>query len=264
LVRLDGELVDGIVDLDPATQRAVAVWAARRACAAAGLTDLDWVKLALAGLERGGSLPFADLGEAFRLLSADPHVRRTTVASYDGRHEHLSQQHMAVPALWSAAADDPLCGRAGVPVPCDGHGSGSTTGASCPRCATHSPSWRNVILAVAGVVLKSNSTFYGVDARPATERRRRTYACRQRPQITPRTGRAVAGSRGHGPEQNHAVLGRPSTVGITSGWASTMVRSGTLLSCEDAVQGVHTADGFPPGEWVRWITANCDDSLRFV
>jgi hypothetical protein len=76
------------------------------------LTDLDWVKPALAALDRGESLQFADLGEAFRLLRADPHVRRTTVASYDGRHEHVSQQHMAVPALWSAAADDPL--RAGL------------------------------------------------------------------------------------------------------------------------------------------------------
>ena len=108
LARLDRELVDGIADLDPATQRAVAVWAVRWACAAAGLNDRDWVKSALAALERGDSLPFADLGEAFRMLRADPHVRRTTVASYDGRHEHVSQQHMAVPALWSAAANDPL------------------------------------------------------------------------------------------------------------------------------------------------------------
>jgi hypothetical protein len=108
LARLDRQLVDGIAGLDPATQRAVAVWAARRACAAAGLTDLDWVKPALAALERGESLPFADLGEAFRLLSADPHVRRTSVASYDGQYKRVSQQHMAVPALWSAAAGDPL------------------------------------------------------------------------------------------------------------------------------------------------------------
>jgi hypothetical protein len=108
LARLDRELVDRIAGLNPATQRAVAVWAARRACAAAGLTGLDWVKPALSALDRGESLPFADLGEVFRLLSADPHVRRTSVASYDGRHEHISQQHMAVPALWSAAAADPL------------------------------------------------------------------------------------------------------------------------------------------------------------
>ncbi len=108
LARLDRKLLDGIAGLDPATQRAIAVWAARRACAAAGLTDLNWVNAALAALERGASMPFVDLGEAFRLLSADPHVPRTTVASYDGRYERISQQHMAVPALWSAAADDPL------------------------------------------------------------------------------------------------------------------------------------------------------------
>ena len=145
LARLDRELVDGIADLDPATQRAVAVWAARRACAAAGLTDLDWVKPALAALERGESLPFADLGEAFRLLRADPHVRRTTVASYDGRHEHLSQQHMAVPALWSAAPTT-RWGPGWSPCSTRWSRSGSTTGASCPRCATRSPSWRNVMI----------------------------------------------------------------------------------------------------------------------
>jgi hypothetical protein len=76
------------------------------------LTELDWVKPALAALERGELLPFADLGGAFRLLDADPHVRRTTVASYDGQFEHVSPQHMAVPALWSAAAEDRL--RAGL------------------------------------------------------------------------------------------------------------------------------------------------------
>ena len=76
------------------------------------MTELDWVKPALAALERGELLPFADLGGAFRLLDADPHVRRTTVASYDGQFEHVSPQHMAVPALWSAAADDPF--RAGL------------------------------------------------------------------------------------------------------------------------------------------------------
>jgi hypothetical protein len=94
--------------VDPATQRKVAVWAARQACAVAGLTDLEWVKPALAALEHREFLPFADIGEAFRLLNADLHVRRTTIASYDGQFERLSQQHMAVPALWSAAAADPL------------------------------------------------------------------------------------------------------------------------------------------------------------
>jgi hypothetical protein len=108
LARLDRELVDAIVGLDPVTQRAVGVWAARRACAAAGLTDLDWVKAALTALERGEPLPIAGLDEAFRLLGTDPRVRSTTVVSYDGRHERISQQHMALPALCSAAANDPL------------------------------------------------------------------------------------------------------------------------------------------------------------
>jgi hypothetical protein len=108
LAQLDRKLLDRIADLDPATQRAVAIWLARRAWAVAGLTDLDWAKPALAALERGESLPFADLRETFRLLRADPHVRFTTVTSYDGQLENVSRQHMAVPALWSAAADDPL------------------------------------------------------------------------------------------------------------------------------------------------------------
>jgi hypothetical protein len=108
LAQLDRKMLDRIAGLDAATQRAVAIWLARRAWAVAGLTDLDWVKPALAALERGESLPFADLRETFRLLRADPQVRFTTVTSYDGQFENVSQQHMAVPTLWSAAADDPL------------------------------------------------------------------------------------------------------------------------------------------------------------
>jgi len=108
LARLDRELLDGIAGLDAMTQRRISVWAAQRACAAAGLTERDWVKAVLVALERGERLPFADLADAFRLLQADSHVRGTTVTSYDGRHERVSQQHMAVPALWSAVAEDPL------------------------------------------------------------------------------------------------------------------------------------------------------------
>jgi hypothetical protein len=122
---MDRKVVDGIADLDPTTQRAVAIWLARRACGVAGLTDLDWVKTVFAAVERGESLPF-DLPEAFRLLRSATPARFTTVTarltahaptaahpliparSYDGQLENVSQQHMAVPTLWSAAADDPL------------------------------------------------------------------------------------------------------------------------------------------------------------
>jgi hypothetical protein len=104
---MDRKVVDGIANLDPTTQRAMAIWVAQRACGVAGLTDLDWVKPALVAVERGESLPF-DLREAFRLLRADSRVRFTTVTSYDGQLENVAQPHMAVPTLWSAAADDPL------------------------------------------------------------------------------------------------------------------------------------------------------------
>jgi hypothetical protein len=53
-------------------------------------------------------LPFGDIGEAFRLLDADRNAPSTSVASYDGRCPRVSQQHAAVPSLWSAAANDPL------------------------------------------------------------------------------------------------------------------------------------------------------------
>jgi hypothetical protein len=44
LAQLDRDLVDGIADLDPATRRAVAVWAARRACAAVKMEIQDYSK----------------------------------------------------------------------------------------------------------------------------------------------------------------------------------------------------------------------------
>lgn len=108
LARLDRPLMDWITGLTPAAQRAIAVWAARRACAAANLTVLGWVQSALAALDRGNPLPFGDIGEAFRLLDADRNAPSTSVASYDGRFPRVSQQHAAVPSLWSAAANDPL------------------------------------------------------------------------------------------------------------------------------------------------------------
>lgn len=94
LARLDRELVDGITDLDPAIQRAFAVWAARRACAAAGLPSRHC----------GPPRPTTRWGPGW-----NPYSMR-----------------------WSR--------------------SGSTTGGSCPRCAMRSPSWRNLVLAVARVV----------------------------------------------------------------------------------------------------------------
>lgn len=110
MARLDRDLVEGLEHLDETTQRAVAVWAARQACDEAGLSDLDWITPALSALEHGGPLPrpFDDHRAAFEQLRTDARVPRTTVPSYDGRHDRVSQQHMALPALWAAAAADPL------------------------------------------------------------------------------------------------------------------------------------------------------------
>ncbi|GLY64968.1 hypothetical protein [Amycolatopsis taiwanensis] len=107
---LDRDLLDKIENLDETAQRAIAIWAAGRAYREAGLSDLDWVTPAFAALEHGRPLPrpFDDHDAAWQLLSTDSRVPRTTVASYDGRHDRISQQHAAVPALWSAAAGDPL------------------------------------------------------------------------------------------------------------------------------------------------------------
>lgn len=101
------DLIDRMDNADAATQRAVAIWAAHQACAMAGLSDLDWVAAALAALDRGEP-PFASVDQAFELLRNDSRVRFTTIRSYDGRHDRVSRQYMALPAVWAAAADDPL------------------------------------------------------------------------------------------------------------------------------------------------------------
>jgi len=121
LARLDRELVDGIADLAPATQRAVAVWAARRACAAAGLSDLDWAKPALAALERGVAAVLR------RRRGVSPAGRRSQRASYDRRllrwpaRAHFSTTHGRAGTVVGRGRR-PATGRAGVPVPRDGHG----------------------------------------------------------------------------------------------------------------------------------------------
>lgn len=105
---LDRDLTAGIERSDENTRRAVAIWAARRACGEAGLSDLDWVTAALDALKHGEPLPapLDDSRTATRQLQRDPRVRLTTVDAYDGRQQ-VPQQPMAVLALSSAATADP-------------------------------------------------------------------------------------------------------------------------------------------------------------
>jgi hypothetical protein len=68
------------------------------------------VEPALEALERGAPLPapFDNHRQAFQALRGDARAPRTAVASFDGRHQRVSQQHAAIPSLLAAAAADPL------------------------------------------------------------------------------------------------------------------------------------------------------------
>ncbi|MET9581491.1 hypothetical protein ABZY30_39065 [Streptomyces massasporeus] len=91
-LRTVGGNVSGLRDFDPgllhaldaagpATQRAVALLAARRACEAAGLTALDWVTDALTALGGGRPLPppFDDDADMWHALASDPAFPDRTV-----------------------------------------------------------------------------------------------------------------------------------------------------------------------------------------
>ncbi|MFF8875479.1 hypothetical protein [Streptomyces massasporeus] len=77
----DPALLHAIDAAGPATQRAVARFAARRACEAAGLTALDWVAHALTALGEDRPLPppFDDDARMWHTLASDPDVPDRTV-----------------------------------------------------------------------------------------------------------------------------------------------------------------------------------------
>ncbi|MFE1943379.1 hypothetical protein [Streptomyces massasporeus] len=77
----DPALLHAIDAAGPATQRAVARFAARRACEAAGLTALDWVAHALTALAEDRPLPppFDDDASMWHVLASDPDVPDRTV-----------------------------------------------------------------------------------------------------------------------------------------------------------------------------------------
>jgi hypothetical protein len=107
LWRLDPDLVEALAATTSDRQRAVARWAARRACAVAGLDTVDWIVAALAAVDNDEPLPFADDAAAFNRLLSDPRVPATTVRAPDGQ-PNWSQQALAFPAVLAAAGPDPL------------------------------------------------------------------------------------------------------------------------------------------------------------
>ncbi|WFB11289.1 hypothetical protein LRS74_32820 [Streptomyces sp. LX-29] len=81
LLDFDPDLVHAIDDAGPAAQRAVALLAARRACEAAGLAQLDWIAAGLSALAEGRPLPppLDDPDRAWQALESDPRVPDRTV-----------------------------------------------------------------------------------------------------------------------------------------------------------------------------------------
>lgn len=81
LLRFDSDLVHDLDAAGPEAQRAVALLAARRACEAAGLTDVSWISQALGELAVGRPLPppFDDVKRMWETLRSDPHVPSRSV-----------------------------------------------------------------------------------------------------------------------------------------------------------------------------------------
>ncbi|MBA2950991.1 hypothetical protein [Streptomyces himalayensis] len=104
LVGLDAALVHAIDTAGPEEQRALARWAAHRACATAGLSEIDWV---------AGGLVELDRGEPYSPPLDDPRRLRDAAFS-DARIPHSHDgtpglpQVAAFAALFDAAAPDPL------------------------------------------------------------------------------------------------------------------------------------------------------------
>ncbi|MEU9731479.1 hypothetical protein [Streptomyces sp. NPDC048002] len=80
LLPFDPALVHAIAAA-PEAHRAIAALAARRACEAAGLADIDWVSAGLVALAEGRPLPspFDEWTDMWRALDSDPRVPPRTV-----------------------------------------------------------------------------------------------------------------------------------------------------------------------------------------
>ncbi|MEV5009201.1 hypothetical protein AB0K74_26555 [Streptomyces sp. NPDC056159] len=104
LVGLDAALVHAIDAAGPEEQRALARWAAHRACETAGLSEIGWVARGLAELDRGEpySPPLDDPRRLRDTAFSDARVPR----SHDGTPG--LPQVAAFAALFDAAAPDPL------------------------------------------------------------------------------------------------------------------------------------------------------------
>ncbi|MBB5953922.1 hypothetical protein FHS29_000492 [Saccharothrix tamanrassetensis] len=107
LARFDRPLVNALAAVPDRTQRDIARWAARRACAEARLGDVPWIAAALDAMDRGDR-PFDDDRTPWDRLFSDPSVPQTLITTPDGRTDNFLQQAMAFPVLFSVVHEDPL------------------------------------------------------------------------------------------------------------------------------------------------------------
>ena len=110
MAKLDRPLLDALAEVDTESQRAIARWAARRACEAAGLSSLDWVAPALTALERGDKLPapFDDHARVWDLLLGKDRVVHAVVPTTTESSPRIDPQAAGLPALFAAVEADPL------------------------------------------------------------------------------------------------------------------------------------------------------------
>ncbi|MFF7649954.1 hypothetical protein ACFZCY_08850 [Streptomyces sp. NPDC007983] len=120
LLRFDSDLVHALDVVSPEAQRAVASLAARRACEAAGLTDVPWVAQALTALTERRPLPppFDNAARLWETLRSDPRVPSRSVLE-------------AIPPErppYRPPAPPAAAGRAGYGAAVVVHASGNTRG----------------------------------------------------------------------------------------------------------------------------------------
>jgi hypothetical protein len=110
LSTMDRRLVDAMAAATPQAQRALAAWAARRACEVAEIDTIDWIAAGLAALDQGGPLPapFDDPLAMWPRLHADERIPRRTVRT--PRSDNMSLPHLVLPTVAAAGRDDALAG----------------------------------------------------------------------------------------------------------------------------------------------------------
>ena len=108
LVERDRDLAEALGAAQPGVQRAVAYWAAQRACREAGLDRLDWIAAGLAALHRDEELPapFDEPAAMYARLDADDRAPRRTVTAHG--HSDTEQGGQALFTLLHATGGGAL------------------------------------------------------------------------------------------------------------------------------------------------------------